>query len=192
MAATADSTRRPRWRREDGRDPRWVSLSRPRRNVVTATVAQDGSPPVPGVWLRCCSPISAPPQLRWLAELATQAIQLYASWRFHPIQSFIDRYVAKFAILPCMATVCFSPDKADHANVRPWSRWRSRPRACWTMGESSSPSVIGTATLFQAQDFNRPLAHLHLPDFAGHCHREFIDDVHVPGDLVVRKLAGTE
>jgi hypothetical protein len=33
------------------------------------------------------------------------------------IQSFIDRYVAKFAILSCTATVRFSPDKADHANV---------------------------------------------------------------------------
>src|SRR5580693_3106233 len=119
MAATAHSTRTPRRRREDGRRPRWVRLCRHRRNVVAATVAQDGSPPVPGVWLRCCSPISAPPQLRWLAELATQAVQSYASWRFHPIQSFIDRYVAKFAILSCMATVYFSPDKADHSLTAP-------------------------------------------------------------------------
>jgi len=58
--------------------------------------------------------------------LATQAIQSYASWRFHPIQSFIDRYVAKFAILSRMATVRFSSDKTDHANVLDYDREAAR------------------------------------------------------------------
>jgi hypothetical protein len=35
------------------------------------------------------------------------------SWRFPPIQSFIDRYVAKFAIFTMQATARFLPDNAD-------------------------------------------------------------------------------
>src|SRR5271170_688881 len=69
IAVTALSTRTPRWRREVGRWPRRVCLCSHRRNVVAATVAQDGSPLVPDVRLSCCWPISAPPQPRWLAGL---------------------------------------------------------------------------------------------------------------------------
>ena len=113
IAATALSTRTPRRRREAGRRPRWECLCSHRRNVVAATVDQGGSPLVPGVKPCCCSPISAPPQPRGIAEL----YQIYLIIRvleISPIQSLIACYVAKFAILTWMTTVRFLPDKADH------------------------------------------------------------------------------
>ena len=44
----------------------------------------------------------------------------------------------------------------------------------------------------EAEDFHRLFPHLHLPDLAGHRHRELVDDMHVPGDLVMGELPGTE
>src|ERR1700722_8724909 len=140
-----------------------------------------------------------PPQPRRLAELATKAVQSYASWRFRPIQSFIGRYVAKFAILACMATVRFLPDKTDH-------RERADPRreadplvgtveAVQAPATSPGRSPVlggGRLAVIEAEDFHRSLPHLHLPDFAGHCHRELIDDMPVPGNLVVRQLPRTK
>jgi hypothetical protein len=86
-----------------------------------------------------------------------------------------------------MATVCFLPDKADHTNVLDYDREAARYDAACSMRVQAPATSPG-----QAEDFDRPLPHLNLPDLAGHRHRELIDDVHVPGDLVMRKLPGTE
>src|SRR3954449_5526922 len=44
----------------------------------------------------------------------------------------------------------------------------------------------------QAELLDRDLAHLDLADLAGDGHREGLHDLHVPGHLVVRQLAGAE
>src|SRR3954447_24341080 len=55
------------------------------------------------------------------------------------------------------------------------------------VSRSTAPDGLGVlrrGCLFQAQQADRLLAHLDLAHLARHRHRELLDDVHVPRDLV--------
>src|ERR1043165_7443540 len=55
----------------------------------------------------------------------------------------------------------------------------------FTSPEPICPSVL-------AEELRRPLPHLDLAYLAGDRHRELVDDMHVPRDLVVGQLARAE
>src|SRR3954469_16208635 len=57
---------------------------------------------------------------------------------------------------------------------------------------SDGLGVLRRRCLFQAQQADRLLTHLDLADLARHRHRELLDDVHIPRDLVARELAFAE
>src|SRR5271165_4592943 len=111
IAATALSTRTPRWRR---RRFWWLCRCRHRRTVVTATVAQDGFPLVPGVRLCCCSPISTPttPLPRGVGY---QAVRSCVFWRFHPYNHLLLAMSRTSQYQHARPRYAFPPDKSIRA-----------------------------------------------------------------------------
>src|ERR1700721_2284528 len=98
-----------------------------------------------------------------------------------------------------MATARFLPDKADHRERVDalCAGGLAAPDRSMGVGAgqvAGSAPVLGDGrfTVTEARDFPRVLPPLPFPDFAGHRHRELIDDMHVPGNLVVRQLPGTK